>query len=67
MGMHLMLESDPNIPEIRHILEHAYANGFEPARYFLLLLDSSTREGCCLERTVSTFKGFFESRKLWEY
>jgi len=57
-GVHLMLQSDPNIPK------KASTARVEAANYFLLMLDVSAKEGFCLEKALCTFTGYFRGRKI---
>ena len=63
-GVHLMLQSDPDILEIRRVLNKASAAGVEAANYFLLMLDVSAKEGFCLEKVLCTFTGYFRGQKI---
>ena len=63
-GVHMMLQDDPDVSEIRRILDIASAAGVESANYFLMMLDASEESGFEVERAISTFTRFFRSQKL---
>jgi hypothetical protein len=61
-----MFQPDPNVVEIRRVLEIAYAAEVEAADYFLMMLDASAAGGLEIERAISTFTRFFRAQKLGE-
>lgn len=65
-GVHLMFQPDPNVAEIRRVLEIASAAKVEAANYFLMMLDASAAGGLEIERAISTFTRFFRAQKLGE-
>lgn len=63
-GVHMMLQSDPDVSGIRRILDIAFVARFESTDYFLMMLDVLATSSFVVERAVSTFTRFFRAQKL---
>jgi len=63
-GVNLLYDTEPDVEDVRRVLNIASVAEAEVVDYFLMLLDASAKGGKNIDRAVSTFTRFFQAQKL---